>query len=461
MMTFNKSPKGGYLIILIIVFGAIFFGMIASFMGYVIIQKTVQDAKRNEERALAIAEAGLNYYKWYLAHNPGDTTHGTTTPQPFVIPYNDPEGGAIGEYSLTVTGNTSCDEVMSIDINSTGYTYDDPDKKRSLDARYAQPTVAEYAYIIDADVWAGADRTIIGPYHSNGIIRMDGTNNSTVSSGQENWTCNNSQLNCDPPYNEGDTLDAVFGSGPNSSLWQVAVPPIDFVGLTLDLSAMQTKADTGGGRLFGDTGARGYHVYIQNTNIASVYQVNSVDDDHRITSESWVGDYSIPVDCPLLFFEDKVWLEGDLGTKMTIVAAKVGDSEDPSIILQDNITYANDDSGLLAVAEDDILIGIDVPEDMTVNGIFMAQGGKFGRENYSVSEVGSTHYKKDSLTINGTIFSKERVGTKWTNTATGEFVSGFETRYNSYDRDLVDDPPPLTPETSAEYRFIEWREVED
>ena len=353
---FHKNKEKGYLALYTLVYGSIFIGIMFSLMGYVLIQKNIQEAKQNQETALAIAESGLNYYKWYLAHNPDDVTHGTTSPQPYVIPYSDPEGGPIGDYSLTVTANEMCGEVQSIDIESVGYTYEDPTQTRTLIARYAQPTVAEYAYIINADVWAGSDRTIIGPYHSNGVIRMDGTNNSTVSSGQDTWVCDNSQLNCDPPETEGNTLSAVFGAGPNFNLWQTAVPPIDFVGITLDLSAMRDKADTGGGRLFNDSGDRGYHVYLQN-NVVQVYVVNNTTDDHVITNESFLGTYSIPNDCPLLFFEDKVWLEGDLSVKATIAAAKVGVSEDPSIILQDDIEYVNSDSGLLAVAEEDVLIG--------------------------------------------------------------------------------------------------------
>ena len=99
--------------------------------------------------------------------------------------------------------------------------------------------------------------------------------------------------------------------------------------------------------------------------------------------------------------------------------------------------------------------GIDVPDIMEVNGIFVAQEGNFGRDYYTFSDVGSD-YMKDTLTIHGTIVSNERVGTKWT--CGGTYCSGFETRFNSYDRALVEDPPPLTPESAADYSFVEWRE---
>jgi hypothetical protein len=63
---------------------------------------------------------------------------------------------------------------------------------------------------------------------------------------------------------------------------------------------------------------------------------------------------------------------------------------------------------------------------------------------------------RSSLTVNGTIVSNGREGTKWT--SGGTWVSGYGNRMNSYDRALAEDPPPFTPNTSSDYRFVEWRE---
>lgn len=462
----HHSTQRGYLVILVLVFGGIFFIMMSAFMGFVINQKIVQDAKRNEERALAIAEAGLNYYKWYLAHNPTDIQNGTGLPGPYVIPYDDPEGGTIGEYSLEIESNNACGDIMSIDIESTGYTYDDPDRQRTIYARYSKPTVSEYAYIINSNVWAGADRTIVGPYHSNGGVRMDGTNNSTVTSGLETWTCTSS-FGC----GTDSTEDGVFGAGANSDLWTFPSTPINFVGLTLDLANMKTRAQSSG-RYFDASGDFGYVVDFQNNDTFNVYRVTGTLSYSGYSSDagwqternvedgtSFVGNYSIPPDCSLIYIEDKVWLRGDLSSKVTLAAADVDTTGvDPSIILDDNITYANDDAGLLAIAEDDVLIGVDVPDDMELNGIFVAQNGRFGRNHYTTSLPSALdpYIFRNSLTMHGTIVSNGRVGTKWS--SSGTWTSGFGTRYNSYDRDLVEDPPPLTPETSDTYTFIEWRE---
>lgn len=469
-----KQDKRGFLLVLILVFGAVFFMMIASFITYVISQKQLQDARYQGEKALDIAEGGLNYYRWYLAHFPDDTTNGTTTPSPYTHVYSDPEGGPIGEFSLEISSTTACGEVQAIDIYSTGHTYESPNIKRKVYGRYAQPTVSEYAYIINSNVWAGSDRTIIGPYHSNGIIRMDGTNNSTVSSGQESWVCDGS-LPCTPAAN-GSTLDAVYGDGPNSSFWSFPAPPINFLSLTVDLALMQAKAQQpiGGGVYIPPSGNYGYRIRFKNDGTFDVYNVDRTWSHNEYSSEAgwftarnlirrdnFVANYTIPSACSLIFVEDKVWLEGDVNGKVTIAAADVDSvGVDPSMILHNNINYVTATSGLLAIAENDVLVGYDVPNDMVLNGIFVAQKGKFGRNYYDVSTNGGDRCR-NSLTISGTIVSNGRVGTKWTGSGCGSYGSGFGTRYNSYDRDLVANPPPLTPEVSDTYEFIEWREMDD
>lgn len=469
----NTGHKG-YLLVLVLVFGAVFFLMIVSFTGYVVTERQVQRAAYDKERALEIAEAGLNYYKWFLAHNPGDITNGTGEGGPYVHVYTDPESGDIGEFSLEVASSTFCGDTYAVDINSTGYTYDDPDKERTIYGRYAQPTVAEYAYIIGSNVWAGEDRTIIGPYHSSGIIRMDGTNNSTVTSEQEEWVCDDDELPCDP-YNDGDTVPAVYGDGPNSDLWTFPSTPINFTGFTLDLDDMENKAENAGGIHLGDSDDYGYRLSFQGDGTVDVYVVDTTYSYQGYTSENgwqsernviddddFLATYTISPECPLIYVEDKVWLEGTVNGRVTVAAANLDEAGvDPSMILNGNITYADDDSGLLAIAESDVLVGLAVPNDMELNGIFISQNGRFGRNHYdsSLPSYLDAYRYRDSLTIHGTIVSSGRVGTKWVYSG-GSWASGFDTRYNSYDRDLVDDPPPLTPETSDDYQFVEWREVE-
>ena len=184
-----------------------------------------------------------------------------------------------------------------------------------------------------------------------------------------------------------------------------------------------------------------------------------------IWSENIYNTYTIDNACPLIFVADKVWLEGTLDQRVTLAAAGTTVSgDDPDIILQGNILY-NDpvEDGLLAIAEDNVLLGVDVPNNMTVNGIFIAQNGRFGRNHYSNLPTSwwwgynyDSYRFRNSLSVNGTIVSNGRVGTKWSSGST--WMSGFDTRINTYDRNLVNNPPPLVPNTSDVYEFVEWRE---
>ncbi len=470
MMPVVPSQKG-YLLVLILVFGAIFTTMALAFVGYVVTQHRTQIFNYNKDRALEIAEAGLNYYKWFLAHNPDDMTNGTGLPGPYIGVYTDPEGDDIGEFSLQIASSSACGDIYAVDIYSTGATYAEPDAGRKVYARYARPTVAEYAYILNSNVWAGEDRVIVGPYHSNGVIRMDGTNNSTVTSGQENWVCDEDSMPCDPA-DDGDTVDSVYGDGPNSDLWAFPSTPINFTGITVDLAQMQDKAENAGGDYFGPSGRSGYRISFKSDGTYDLYRVRNKENEpsgyawgqqmNIIRTAQFLGNYDIPSECPIIYVEDQLWLDGVVNGKVTVAVADVDSTGvDPSIILNDNITYANEDSGLLAIAEYDVLVGLQVPDNMTLNGIFIAQNGHFGRNHYTTSmpNAWEEYIKRDSLTINGTIVSNGRVGTKWVSTVNGSFLSGFENRYKSYDRDLVSDPPPLTPEVSDSYEFIEWREM--
>ncbi len=62
-------------------------------------------------------------------------------PGPYVVNYDDPEGGVAGTYTLAIDPNTSCGELTSIDINSTGQPTGS-NVSRTLTVRYTQPTVA-------------------------------------------------------------------------------------------------------------------------------------------------------------------------------------------------------------------------------------------------------------------------------------------------------------------------------
>ena len=145
------------------------------------------------EQALHAAEAGLEYYRWFLAHNPGNLTNGTGQAGPYSYTVTDPETSAtIGNASVAVAGNTQCGQIQSIDLTSTGTATANPGFPRTLFARYMRTSVAAYSYVLNSSVWAGPSLSITGNYFSNGGVRMDATNNSYVQSALSTWNCTSS-----------------------------------------------------------------------------------------------------------------------------------------------------------------------------------------------------------------------------------------------------------------------------
>jgi len=464
-----------------IVFSAVFLTILGGLSSFILTENRLQDLKRAQSEALAVAEGGLEYYRWYLAHNPGDLTHGTGEAGPYDIEIPDPEGGIAGTASLSIGGNVSCGITTSIDIASTGTSARDASASRTVVGRYALPTVAQFSYVLNSSVWAGGDRIINGPYHSNGGVRMDGTANAPVTSSQATWNCTTG-FGCNPGQ---PTAPGVVGNGPNQDLWNYPVPQVNFEAIAADFSDLQTLAETEGiflGRYSSGNGGvayhKGYHLIFNGDGTVTVQRVTNeyvmqsvpisnpsaglVDDYTRIRNESAYDTYQIPADCPLIFVEDHTWIEGSVNGKVVVVAADVDHTGvAPYVIVPNNITYTAYDgsAGLTVIAEDDVLIGPTSPQDMTLNGIFIAQGGAFGRNLYTCSYP--SYDDKGTLTILGTTVSNLRTGTKWTYSGYGcgsNRTSGYQTRIDAFDRRLVSDPPPFTPAVSPGYEFVEWRE---
>ena len=473
----KKTKKRGFTMLLVVVFCGVFLMTTSVLAGFLLISKKLQREKEVREVALQAAEAGLEYYRWHLAHFPSDLKDGTSNSGPYVHTYTDPEEGTVGSFSLSINGNTQCGVSSTIDITSVGTSDSDTTYKRTLAARYARPSVAEYSYIVNTNVWAGADRVITGKYHSNGGVRMDGSNNSSVESSVSTWQCTSS-FGCSPTQ----TKNGVFGAGAGSALWSYPTPQVDFAGITVNLSDLKTYARSNGGLYFGpaggESGKRGYHAIFKSGGSVDVYKVTNVtevwgysgedgwqQEGNIIAAETFMGNYTVPSACSVVFFEDELWLEGVIKNKVTVAAADLSQpNHNVDIILSNNITYAANDgtNGLTAIAERHVLIPLNSPDTMTLNGIFIAQSGRYGRNYYTDSGTNQvpsqydTYVKRSSLTTVGTIVSNGRTGTQWT--CGGTYCSGYQSRVDSYDGKLSASPPPFTPFTSADFKFVQWRE---
>lgn len=460
---------------LVLLYMALFSLILGTISGYALTQSRYGRALAAREQALHVAEAGLEYYRWFLAHNPSIMADGVGLTSPVTYIETDPETGAVGEAVITASANMQCGAVQWVDLESRGISYADEKFPRTIAARYMRPSVAEYSYVVNTNVWAGADRTIRGRYHSNGGVRMDGSSNSTVSSALSNWNCTSS-YGCSPSQTNAP---GVIGNGTNPELWTFPVPTIDFQLIAVNFTDLKTRAQTDGiyyGPASGPWTERGYRVVFNADGTFTLYRVTSTDGYPSqssqygntsqfsvITGETLVGTFNVPETCSLMYFEDRVWVEGTVNAKVTVVAATPAQGTTPDAYLNDNIYYNAYDGtdGLTIIAERNVLIPLIVPDNMEIHGIFVAQSGHYGRDYFSVNSIPSSldqYVSQTSLTTIGTVVSNGRTGTSWI--CGGIFCSGFQTRYDYYDRLVAFSPPPFTPVTSTDYDFALWREKE-
>ncbi|MDO8481940.1 MAG: hypothetical protein Q7S75_02575 [bacterium] len=494
--TFSTSYYSrGVTILLVIAFMGIFAILVGTITSYVFQQAKYGRALLAREQAVGIAEAGLEYYRWFLAHNPSIMTNGTGLVSPYTYTVNDPEASTIGHSTITATPQLQCGAVQWIDLTSVGTSDFSPGFPRTLQARYMKPSVAEYSYILNSNVWQGSD--VIGPYHSNGGIHMDGASNSNVTSKVSTWTCD-STYGCNPSQSK----PGIWGNGTGSNLWSFPVSDISFTSMAINFSTLKTYAQTNGiylsptaayvagvqqGSSYSSVGSddkHGYHIIFRSDGKVDVYRVTNtsgvssihIDDQsrwftdyHTITSQTLLtgSPFTIPSGCSIIYVQAKTWIEGTVKGKITVIVADTTGVINPDIILQNNINYAALDgtTGLAAVAQHSVLYPLVVPDQMSVRGIFVAQSGYYGRNLYPC--LYTPNDKRTSLTVQGSIVSNQRPATKWGYNSTGlgcsgggstSDWSGFNTRTTTYDRLLAFTPPAFTPAASVDYKLLLWRE---
>ncbi len=505
-----NNQKKGIIVTYVLVFGAIFLLLLSGLLGFILLQLRQAVQKEAWNEALNIAEAGINYYRWCS----NNEVEGSCQVEK---EYRDPAGSPIGRFSLQITPTAYCGEVVERTISSTGWTYRFPNVKRTVSISLAKTSVAKYAYLINDNVWAGADREIRGLYHSNGGIRMDGENQSLVTSTKGDWICTSSFGCSSCPTSDGCWIEdsnchcpGVFTTTGNADpdLFDFPVSPFDFSAITIDLAEMKNLAEPppegqGLGLYFPLSGQEGYHIVLKhNGSIASidVWEVTEVEmlgnvcttvgakiicdnesckpecpecqsgkcivEDPVIKNENYIGNHEIPQDCGVVFFEDNLWVGGEFQEskvkgKITVVSADLEDpGKETDVWLQGNIEYTVKDGsdGLTIIAQHNNLIGLYSPDNMELEGIFIAQTGHFGRNYYPCGGSSSyqPHCLRDKLEITGSVVSNGRVGTKWT----GGSTSGYLTRENYFDPDLIYSPPPFTPRITDDFQIVNWEEVE-
>lgn len=453
------------------------------------------------EQAMQIAEAGVDYYRWHLAHAPQDFQDGTGQPGPYTHDFVDKDGVVIGNFVLEITPPAVGSTI--VEIRSTGNVLADPSVSRTVESLLAIASFAKFAFVSSSDMRFGEGTEVFGPIHSNGGIRFDGLAHNVVSSAVASYNdpdsddCNNNNsfgvhtcVNPDdpsPPASVPSRPD-VFEAGR-----QFPVPAVDFVGIASDLAQIKTDAQANG-RYFAPSGALGYRILFNNVangaDTFSVYRVNSLRSTPSGCSNSqnqsgwgvWsigtsggaqtiIGTYSIPAN-GLIFVEDHAWVEGTISnSRVTVASGKFPDnpSTRTSITINNDLNYTNTNGQdvIALIAQNNINVGLYSDDTLDIDAALIAQNGRVGRYYYGTSCESSgsgNEWRRNTINLYGMIGTYGRYGFTYTGSnydcGANDIGSGYCTRNISYDANLLYGPPPSFPLTSDQYEILSWEEVE-
>jgi hypothetical protein len=479
------SYNQGQVLIQIVVFSTIAALMVGALIGWAGVNIKASRQSVDRERAIQLAEAGIDYYRWHLAHNRSDFKDGTNNSGPHVHSVKDTDGKVAGQFSLVITPPTIGSTLVK--IQSTGTSSSSPTISRTIAESLAIPSFAKYAVVANDNMRFGAGTEVFGPIHSNKGIRFDGLAHNVITSALSTYDDPDhtgavefgvhTHVLAPPSSGTSDTFRA--SEAPPSAVptrvdvfeigRQFPVPASDFVGLTTNLAQIKTDAQSAG-KYFASSGSQGYQITLKTNGTFDIYKVTQQTTlpsgcsnvagqtgwgSWGVRTKTLVGNYAIPAN-GLIFVEDNIWVEGQInGSRVTIAAGRFPDSPAtrPSITVNNNLLYTSY-SGLdviSLISQGDINAGMASADTLRIDAALVAQNGRVGRYYYSSSC--SPYNVRASLTLYGMIATNIRYGFAYTD------GTGYTTRNIIYDANLLYGPPPSFPLTTDQYETVSWEEV--
>jgi len=476
----QKNKRGSALAYALVMMAVVSI-ILVSLLQYISSQLRFSFSRGGKEQSFQVAEAGIYFYRWYLAHQvSGKTAQQIKTfwesgnpygvASPYEAEFFDPEGGAIGRYKIEVQAPDPDSTIVM--VKSTGWSYKYPDIKRVVQARFRRPSWSEFAVMANDNMRFGTGTHVYGKIHSNKGIRFDGVAYNIVSSSLDKYD--------DPDHSGGNEFGVHTHISPTDPLppssvpqradvfqagRQFPLPAVDFNGILSDLNNMKTEANTPGHGLYFNNLGGGRRIILKNNGtfdictvdtystssyaISRYKKVSNPNQTCTTCSGQCLSNYPIPNN-GIIFVENDVWIEGTISnSKVTIVAADLlGGTTANMYIGNNNLLYTNFDGkdiiGL--VAQQNISVIRDSLSNLTIDAALLAQSGRVGRDYYSSA------YNKSSITINGSIATNLRYGFAYTD------GTGYSDRILNFDNNLLYYPPPYFP-TGTEYSIDLWDEL--
>lgn len=478
----EKKRNGGFIAAYLLVAVAAVTTLLAGLLVFVASSQRRSSDEASRQQALQLAETGIYFYKWYLAHNldgknaqqikdfwEGGTAYGVGTP--YEVEVTEKGGTPIGKYRIEVDIPSSNSTIVN--VTSTGWTYQHTGVQRSVKVRFRRPSWSEYSVLANDVMRFGGGTTVQGPIHSNNGIRFDGVANNLVTSSVTTYWDPDTSTTRPGVWTSLTPESSVFLAGYN-----FPVPAVDFNGVTTDLALIKTEAESSGIYLAeatyegetcgwvwtgwpppfweyecttGDVPVRGYHLTLRTDDRVEIRRVFSYgSSSYRIYDESDPQVVDFPSN-ELIFVENHLWIDGQIdGAQLTIASADLDSGVDTNIYINNDVLYTNYDGtdiiGL--IAENNISVGLYSEDNLEIDGALLAQKGRVGRDYYCCS----SYTWRDEITVYGSIATNQRYGFAYTD------GTGYNLRNLYFDNNLLYTPPPYFP-TGTEYELDLWEDL--
>jgi hypothetical protein len=447
-----------------------------------------------KENTFHIAESGIYFYRWYLAHQIEGKNQTeienfwSGSPlgvgNPYVKDFLNSSGEKIGETEISInfpTGNHNIVEILS-----TGRTLKKPEITRTIKSTLRRSIWSDFAVISDAPICFDHYWTINGKIMGNNGVHFDGTANNLVMAGVNSYNDTNPRHSV---YN-GKTGVWTSSASPSSVFragTKYPVPKKDFTGVAAAFQTMKTEAQKPGGATLNsctstgcyfDNSGEGRHMILKNNGtfdicIVDSYWTNNGTSHHypkkykkwssSQTCNDCSGDclrnFNIP-NTGVIFVDDNIWLQGKISNKwISIAAASISDPDNnANIFVVDDIAYTNfngnDVMGILA--EGDIEILKNTPNDLEIDGALLAQNGAVTKPEYNANCCGSgCANNKNYLDIYGCVITKNGLEFDWHKDSCPNLDLA---RTITYDSNLYNYSPPFFPADSF-YYVDYWNEL--
>jgi hypothetical protein len=472
----SSALRRGQLAVEVLFFATLAVIMISGFifLAASFVKLSVRDF--NREQAFEIAESGIEYYRWHLAHNPNDfwDGQGATSTPPYVHTYYDKDGNPLGTFSLTIT---PFPHTTIIKIRSTGTVAADTSIAKIIEAKMGIPSWSQYSAAANSFIAFGSTEQVYGIVHSNAGVRVDGIAYNNISSalatttdpdyGTVVWGVHTNKAPADfmPPTPYASHAD-VFRGGRTLS-----VPALDFNGLTATLASLKTTASSSGS-YYASSSAQGYHIILKSNGTYDLYKVTSLisapggcsntKNETRwgtwsINNQTFIKNTAYPSSTGVIFLEDNVWVDGTLNAPLTIASGRFPElsATNSDIIINGNLTYSvNDGSVALGlIGQGNVRLGLKSLDTEEIDAAMIAKNGGTIRNYYS-SSCGNG-YLRAALISRGMQATNTRGYFAW-----GNISSGYQTQQTIYDTNLLYGPPPSFPLTTDQYSQLSWQEIQ-